>query len=491
MILIPLASLRYLSGMLRRTRGRRLPLLGALLLCDVARAVAPDALPVDGLIREGGIAITRDACGMEIRQTGERAIVDWRSFDVGRDASLRIAQPSAAAMLLNRVRGETGSTIAGQLHANGRVYLVNPNGIRISSGGTVHAAGFVAATLDIANHDFMSGNLHFGALGQPSTGTVIHDGRIAIAPGGFAALLGHRIVQTGTTRALLGQTGLGVGQAIRLLPGQDTFLEVTLLGEHSPADSGDLMDRRVGIVMTGVIEADGGLVQIVAPMATAHGRRPLEAVNLAGVVRARNAFARNGTIRVDGDGGIVRLSGRLDASSNEMHGTLHPGGTVEIDGQQVMMEDEGIDVSGALGGGRIRIAARRAASGDGASVRDGSPGPGGEAGVDPMVFVGAWARINASATYRGDAGDVALVSDGRVVFLGRGQALGAASAPGPSRLTVVAETAVHDTAHRGTGATTSHAPALANWQPSPRVEELPSLRWTPSPIAAPAWSDDT
>ncbi|MGI4861823.1 MAG: filamentous hemagglutinin N-terminal domain-containing protein [Janthinobacterium lividum] len=412
----------------------RFYVLGALLLCDTAWATLPDALPVNAQVREGGVAITRDAHGMQILQTGEHAIIDWRSFDVGRSVSLRVLQPSAGAALLNRVLGDTASDIAGELSANGQVHLVNPNGIRISPGGAVSAAGFVAATLDITNADFTEGNLRFGSLMQPSAGTVVHAGRITTPPGGFVALLGHRIEQSGAILTSVGQVGLGAGAAMKLTPGRDRFLEVTLAG--GAVDDAD--QATPAITLSGGIAGDGSLVQICAPMAAVRGQAPAEAVNLSGIVQARHGFSRTGTILVDGDGGIVRLSGRLDASSNEMRGPRRPGGTVEVSGLQVMMDDEGIDVSGAQGGGRVRLTARDAGIGDGSRtlLADGVG--------DPVVFVGAWARINASATYQGNAGDVMLVSDGRVVFLGHGQARAATAAdiPGPMQVRVVADTAL-------------------------------------------------
>ena len=43
--------------------------------------------------------------------------------------------------ILHRV---TTSTIVGQIYGNGQVYLINPNGIAITSSGTVQVGGFVA-----------------------------------------------------------------------------------------------------------------------------------------------------------------------------------------------------------------------------------------------------------------------------------------------------------------------------------------------------------
>src|SRR3546814_2981930 len=76
---------------------------------------------------------------MTITQASDRAIVNWQSFSIGDGNRVDIRQPDARSVLLNRVTGETTSTIAGSLNANGQVFLINPNGIQITSTGTVRA----------------------------------------------------------------------------------------------------------------------------------------------------------------------------------------------------------------------------------------------------------------------------------------------------------------------------------------------------------------
>ena len=104
---------------------------------------------------------------MSVTQTSQRAIINWNSFSIGQGNSVTFVQPSASSAILNRVTGSTTSTIAGQLNANGQVYLVNPNGIAITSTGAVNVGGgFVASTLGITDKDFNNGNLGFTVSGQ-------------------------------------------------------------------------------------------------------------------------------------------------------------------------------------------------------------------------------------------------------------------------------------------------------------------------------------
>jgi filamentous hemagglutinin family protein len=50
-------------------------------------------------------------------------------LSIGSGATVNVRQPNASAVLLNRVTGESMSSIDGALNANGHVYLINPNGI--------------------------------------------------------------------------------------------------------------------------------------------------------------------------------------------------------------------------------------------------------------------------------------------------------------------------------------------------------------------------
>ena len=80
-------------------------------------------------------------------------------------------QPGTTSATLNRVTGTQGSAIAGQVSANGSVYLINPNGIAITTTGSVRTGGgFVASTLDIPDADFNAGRLNFNGTGASVKG---------------------------------------------------------------------------------------------------------------------------------------------------------------------------------------------------------------------------------------------------------------------------------------------------------------------------------
>lgn len=102
--------------------------------------------------------------------------------------------------------GSTPSTIAGQLNANGQVYLVNPNGVTITRSGQVNAAGFVASSLGISDEDFRAGRRQF--RGSGASAKVANHGTITIGRGGYAALIGGQVRNTGTIAVPMGRVPL-------------------------------------------------------------------------------------------------------------------------------------------------------------------------------------------------------------------------------------------------------------------------------------------
>jgi filamentous hemagglutinin family protein len=133
------------------------PLLISFALITLAWASpAPNALPSGGQVAQGAAAISQSGANMAIHQSTSRAVINWQSFDIGKDAKVNIVQPNAQAVLLNRVTGVAPSQIFGQMSANGQVVLVNPNGVTFGKDGSVSAAGLTASTLNISDADFMA-----------------------------------------------------------------------------------------------------------------------------------------------------------------------------------------------------------------------------------------------------------------------------------------------------------------------------------------------
>ena len=135
------------------------------------------ANPLGGNVVAGQATIVQPSSALtQIDQSSNRAVIDWRSFSIGTGEAVRFNQPSASAATLNRVVGNEPSSILGSLSANGRVYLVNQNGVFIGPEAQVDAAALVLSTANISNSDFMADRLNFNQPGKPGA-RIINEGR--------------------------------------------------------------------------------------------------------------------------------------------------------------------------------------------------------------------------------------------------------------------------------------------------------------------------
>lgn len=163
-----------------------------------------------GTVAAGAATIGTNGATTTINQSTDRAIINWKSFDIGAGETVLINQPGKLSAILNRVDSATGTRIDGTLNANGQVYVVNPNGVVVGRSGRINANGGVAlSTLDIGNAEFMqpvagSSALNFHVAGSSLEPRVVNDGAI-FSTGGRIELVDGRIVNpaTGTTPVTL------------------------------------------------------------------------------------------------------------------------------------------------------------------------------------------------------------------------------------------------------------------------------------------------
>ena len=306
-------------------------------LLGAAPAFAGDGLPKAGTVVAGAATISQPGKStLLITQSSSNAVINWNSFNIGQGNSVTFAQPDANSATLNRVTGSATSSIAGTITANGSVYIVNPNGIEITSSGVVNVGkGFVASTLDIGNSDFMSGTGHFRGTG--ASANVVNGGTIVTGAGGYAALLGGSVSNTGLISAPLGKIGLGAGEEVTLDVNGDQFLQVILPSSATDANGQALISN------SGALSADGGQVVLTAASARQAVRN---VINMPGSISADSVSGHNGSIVLDGGaGGNVAVGGTLTSSS----------GNVTLSGANLTLSGATIDVSGANGGGTVRI----------------------------------------------------------------------------------------------------------------------------------------
>ncbi|MFU6985129.1 GLUG motif-containing protein [Pseudomonas paraeruginosa] len=297
-------------------RGTLLAVAGASLLGLLGLPEA-FALPSDGKIinGQGGMHTSTDGKHLTIDQQSQKLITQWNGFDIAGDESVRFNQPNSTAVALNRVVGTNGSQILGKLDANGKVFLVNPNGVVFGKTAQVNVGGLVASTLDISDKDFLDGNYRFSGK---STAQVSNAGSLNASEGGSVALLGARVDNSGVIQARLGSVALGAGEDVSL-----NFDGNGLLNLQVNAGAVDALAHNGGL-----LKADGGQVLMTARSADSLLKT---VVSNQGVIEAKTLQNRDGRIVLDAGNGTLQVAGRQDASASGQGN----GGVVENRGAKV------------------------------------------------------------------------------------------------------------------------------------------------------------
>jgi len=315
------------------------------------------------------------------------AIINWQGFSISADELTRFLQQSPVSAVLNRVVGANPSEILGRLQSNGRVFLVNPNGIVFGPGSQVDVAALAASTLNISNADFLAGRHAFGGTG--AEGRITHQGEIVTPAGGKVFLVAPQVESSGIIRAPSGDIVLAAGTTVRIVDANFPSIQVE-------------------------VSATGGKDLPLGNLAAAGGGKVF-----AFVVRQSGVVSASGASVADGGRVVLKSAGevQLAAGSRTEAAGAAVGGSVAVEAPRILVAFNGaIDVSGAAGGGRAALV--------GAQV----------------LFAGT---IDARATRTGDGGSVEVSGTPSLVFAGTVDTRAAAGRDGtllidPAQLTVVA-----------------------------------------------------
>lgn len=211
------------------------------------------SLPSDPNVILGDASFALEGDAMAIK-AGENAVIDWNSFSIEETESVRFSLPSSESAVLNRVVASDPSRILGSLYANGKVVLINPNGIVFGPKSSIDAGSLIATTLDLQNEVFLNGKaLSFKG---DSTAAIEQFGRIESMSGDIF-LIGKSIVNRGEIHSANGRAGLLGASSVSLsveppssiaLNGESLTYgsiaakEIYLLGNYVGAMEGSLTD---------------------------------------------------------------------------------------------------------------------------------------------------------------------------------------------------------------------------------------------------------
>ncbi|KJV06494.1 two-partner secretion domain-containing protein [Methylocucumis oryzae] len=121
-----------------------------------SQSVTLSATPVE-IASQGSALASVAGQSMTITQTTDKAGIDWQSFNIGSNNSVRFDQPAATSVVLNTIHQADASQIMGSLTANGQVYLVNQNGFVFGKNSEVNVNSLVATTLGISDNTLKNG----------------------------------------------------------------------------------------------------------------------------------------------------------------------------------------------------------------------------------------------------------------------------------------------------------------------------------------------
>ncbi|PPE75324.1 hypothetical protein C3942_00005, partial [Solimonas fluminis] len=371
------------------------------------------AAPAGGSVVGGQATIGTPAPGgTVINQTSQNAIINWQQFSVGGNEFVLFNQPNASAAVLNRVVGGLPSEILGNLSANGRVFIVNPQGVMFGAGARVDVGGLVTSTLSIRDQDFMSGR-HVFAQGASAPGSIRNEGRISAGPSGFVVLAADRVENAGLISAPGGDVLLASGSRMTLTLDAEGLVGYSI-------DAAALSDR-AGIENLGEIVAHGGTVVLDAKVA--HSLMG-NVINQRGKVTARSVEERDGEIYLLAEGGDIENSGTLDAS-----------GTGDADGGKVIVRSDGditltgtgvirADGAGAGDGGIVRLIAEETAVTERGSQITATAGPAGRLGG--FIELSGHGSLRVRGEVRAGRGGQVLI-DPTVVTIAQGGGLPSSS----------------------------------------------------------------
>lgn len=158
-----------------------------------------NANPSGGTVANGSASFSQQGNTLNITNTPD-TIINWQNFSINEDETTKFIQQSVDSAVLNRVTSQNPSDILGNLESNGRVFIINPNGISFGKNSIVDVGGLVASTLNLSNEDFLSRQLNFN--GNGSNGGVTAQGEIITPEGGFVYLIAPNVKNHGVITSL-------------------------------------------------------------------------------------------------------------------------------------------------------------------------------------------------------------------------------------------------------------------------------------------------
>ncbi|AJD50053.1 filamentous hemagglutinin-like protein [Isoalcanivorax pacificus W11-5] len=283
-------------------------------------------------IKDGHITV-------DIKQTADKAVLNWETFNVGRDTTVAFDQQADWAVL-NRVNDPNArpSQIQGQIKGDGTVMLINRNGVVFSGSSQVNVRNLAVAAVGMTDEQFRERGIYSaeagsnrytpsfgndlsgtgaGATSSAATGDVIveagaqintHKPASVTQGGGYVLLLGREVHNDGAISTPRGQVTLAAGDSFIIRKGVSTDGNQTSTTRGNEVATRRLNGSEAGLVRnTGLLQASTGDITL-----TGH------TVQQAGVAVATTSVDQRGTIHLlnaasDSEGSVTLVANSTTA----------------------------------------------------------------------------------------------------------------------------------------------------------------------------------
>jgi filamentous hemagglutinin family protein len=357
------------------------------------------ANPDGAQVVSGQVSIDTATPGVTTITNSPNAIINWQNFSIAQNEITRFIQQNGQSAVLNRIIGQNPSEILGQLTSNGKVFLINPNGIVFGAGATIDTQGLIASSLNLSDQDFLSGNYHF--MAGSNAGNILNEGIIRAGKDGNIILIAPQIQNNGIIKSDGGSITLAAGQELTITNLDDPDIRFQI---QAPTDSA----LNLGKLLT-----EGGAISVFASTIKHSGEINADSVQVdkQGNIRlvaqqditlaadskisANNSQGDAGSIHIDSKTGTTLAQGSIEAQATQ----TGKGGDIELLGERVGVLDQAkIDASGANGGGQVLIGGDY--QGKNADVHNAN-----------MTYVGKNTAVKADAKTHGNGGKVIAWAD--------------------------------------------------------------------------------
>ena len=293
-------------------------------------------LPQNPNVVSGSANFNKDGNKLTINQNSDKLITNWSSFNIGKENKVEFKQPNITSTALNRVNSNDPTHIYGSLKSNGKIILINPNGVLFKDGARVDVGSIIASTLNLKDKDFIDDKYVFEKNGF--SGVINNQGDIKALEGGTIAIIAPQVENKGEIETTNGTVALISGEKVKLSLNGNSLIQYSI--ERGVLNA--LIDNKQAL------KVDDGTIIL-----SAKGVKEVKnaVIKNSGSLRADGITKKGGKIYLSASNGKVLNSGVIAANSQQ-----NQGGSIRVTAENIQIDENSkISTVGKKSGGLIEI----------------------------------------------------------------------------------------------------------------------------------------